>query len=533
MQRYLDLVQDVYGNALKGATVAVYNAQGALATLYSDNGVTPIANPITTDLTGQCAFYAANGTYSITSSSTNFAGRTDSGVVLFDPADPGAVSRLTFDATDPRFAGGADATFTRDSFPAITAALAYVATLGGGEVLLPPGKYKLLTPLVMSVTGVSLAGVASNSFHDGGTTNYPVSLVYAGAPTSSAVVTVTSTGPTTNSMVENASVSNLVIDASALAATCLSVKSIRNSDYTDIYAKNPTTQAYLLSAFVKSGSVEAPDLQGCRFTRCTWRAVDTAAVQNANGFVLTSDGPGTANANVSFNTFELCLGETYSGIGWVLADADNNHFTACRSVRANGTSVVGLSIRGADTNYWYGFSCSGANAIEIRGTASGYFANPTGNVFLNLDDGNGMTVPSYDMSCTAQVHFAKQGWIALRAQRMVLATSAADVATELGNLGTETLRLRNGSGNHVVLTNGTAAQNWSYNIDGSTGNYRLFSATGTNGMQFGNSINGKIGFLGVTPVVRQTIASAATDAATTQTLANSLRTAMLALGLGA
>jgi hypothetical protein len=42
-----------------------------------------------------------------------------------------------------------------------------------------------------------------------------------------------------------------------------------------------------------------------------------------------------------------------------------------------------------------------------------------------------------------------------------------------------------------------------------------------------------IGFLGASAVVRQTISAAASDAATTQALANSLRTAMINLGLGA
>jgi hypothetical protein len=42
-----------------------------------------------------------------------------------------------------------------------------------------------------------------------------------------------------------------------------------------------------------------------------------------------------------------------------------------------------------------------------------------------------------------------------------------------------------------------------------------------------------IGFLGANPVVRQTVPGAATDAATTQTLANSLRTALINLGLAA
>jgi hypothetical protein len=42
-----------------------------------------------------------------------------------------------------------------------------------------------------------------------------------------------------------------------------------------------------------------------------------------------------------------------------------------------------------------------------------------------------------------------------------------------------------------------------------------------------------IGFLGANAVVRQTVSAAATDAATTQTLANSLRTALINLGLAA
>lgn len=41
----------------------------------------------------------------------------------------------------------------------------------------------------------------------------------------------------------------------------------------------------------------------------------------------------------------------------------------------------------------------------------------------------------------------------------------------------------------------------------------------------------KIGFYGATPSAQLTVAAAGTDAATTQTLANSLRTQLIALGL--
>lgn len=55
----------------------------------------------------------------------------------------------------------------------------------------------------------------------------------------------------------------------------------------------------------------------------------------------------------------------------------------------------------------------------------------------------------------------------------------------------------------------------------------------TTGMKIATVSTQKIGFYGKTPIVRPSLAVAATDAATTQTLANSLRSALINLGLGA
>ena len=51
------------------------------------------------------------------------------------------------------------------------------------------------------------------------------------------------------------------------------------------------------------------------------------------------------------------------------------------------------------------------------------------------------------------------------------------------------------------------------------------------GSGLGQSATDKISFYGVTPVVQATLAAAGTDAATTQALANDLRTKLVALGL--
>jgi hypothetical protein len=51
------------------------------------------------------------------------------------------------------------------------------------------------------------------------------------------------------------------------------------------------------------------------------------------------------------------------------------------------------------------------------------------------------------------------------------------------------------------------------------------------GTILGQAATSKVGFYAATPVVRQATAAAGTDAATTQALANALRTALLNYGL--
>lgn len=83
---------------LSGATVTVRNSAGAVASIFSDNGVTPMANPFTTGADGEYGFYAANGTYSIEIAATGYAGETKAGIVLFDPAEAGLASAADFGA---------------------------------------------------------------------------------------------------------------------------------------------------------------------------------------------------------------------------------------------------------------------------------------------------------------------------------------------------------------------------------------------------------------------------------------------------
>lgn len=90
MQKRTANVTDAGGNVIGAATVAVYVfGTTTLATIYSDNGVTPRANPIVAAPSdGSYTYYAANGRYSevIAAPGYTFAGAQTSDLVLYDPA---------------------------------------------------------------------------------------------------------------------------------------------------------------------------------------------------------------------------------------------------------------------------------------------------------------------------------------------------------------------------------------------------------------------------------------------------------------
>lgn len=88
MQRYSDVVQDLAGNTLPGATVTVLRSDGSTPTIYAGNGTLPYAtNVLTTGVDGKYSFYAPNGVYSITVAATGYVTDTRAGTVLFDPTD--------------------------------------------------------------------------------------------------------------------------------------------------------------------------------------------------------------------------------------------------------------------------------------------------------------------------------------------------------------------------------------------------------------------------------------------------------------
>ena len=66
MEKFQDVIIDPAGNALPGVSVTVKHfSTGTVATLYSDNALTPLPNPVVTDPNGHFFFYAEQGRYSL------------------------------------------------------------------------------------------------------------------------------------------------------------------------------------------------------------------------------------------------------------------------------------------------------------------------------------------------------------------------------------------------------------------------------------------------------------------------------------
>ncbi len=66
MQKYFNNVQTTSGIAVNNASITVYTQGGAVATIYSDNGITTQSNPTFTNESGMFSFYAADGRYDLT-----------------------------------------------------------------------------------------------------------------------------------------------------------------------------------------------------------------------------------------------------------------------------------------------------------------------------------------------------------------------------------------------------------------------------------------------------------------------------------
>lgn len=143
MQRYQDVIVQKNGAVVSGVSVSVQvYPGGAPATIYSDDGVTVTANPLTTDANGAFEFYAADGHYQLVVSGSGITPKTISGITLADGSKAGdsALSAAASAADSARSQGLALASQVAAAASAVAAA-ASAALAQAGAIAMDPSSY--------------------------------------------------------------------------------------------------------------------------------------------------------------------------------------------------------------------------------------------------------------------------------------------------------------------------------------------------------------------------------------------------------
>lgn len=191
MQRYFETLIDARGNVRAGLSVLV-KIGGQNATIYSDDGTTVQANPMTSDANGGISFYAANGTYDLSLvAASGSVTALRSQIILFDPLDCEDATPTSSDTVLGVTAAGAVRRFAVDELVPTVSAFRYmtaaqIADVQAGTLLVdvtaaiqaaadtaykvhcPPGRYRFDAGITCA-HGVLFEGLSPRGM--GGPTN--------------------------------------------------------------------------------------------------------------------------------------------------------------------------------------------------------------------------------------------------------------------------------------------------------------------------------------------------------------------------
>lgn len=350
------------------------------------------------------------------------------------------------------------------------------AAVGGGSVYFPLGTYRITSTLVVSSPNTNLIGVGGDSSHDVGVSlgGAATILLWDGAADGVMVSFASPTG-VSDQTCSGGGVKGIAFDAGTpAAATGLSIASWRDGLFVDLMFLEFSVQGILLTA--TTGGGEARDSQRNKFENIRFRQVLNA------GCFVTLDG--TATANASFNIFESCQG-TFVGSAaagaYNLKNCDNNVFIRCGAYMAavGGSGFVchagATESVSARANLLINFSTNGA--IKCNGTEEAAYPS-TNNTFYCLDADNSTPAPTLGTTATAQWSFTNGLHVREIFQVLAAAENLNDARTALNSLG-GSLRLINGSDDHVKLSTPNLSKMWSIAVQGASGNLRIVPLAGS------------------------------------------------------
>lgn len=438
--------------------------------------------------------------------------------VGFKQAGTGAVTRTALDKlrSMPIHAAdfGAVGDGITDDAPAINAALAAANARGGGDVLLEAKTYRILSTIDNKYNRVRLVGVGTTSFADSGVPE-PRTVILAdfvGTAMKLRTPFAAEQGVPVSQTKKNlgGAIVGIEIRGNLKATKALEVNSVAHAEV-DVYATEfvGTTVFEVTCGVTGTDLGSAADVQHCRL-KFRARQIDNAAERGSH--ILTLNG--SVNANVSLNRGPLC--GIYVAAQWANGhllygiSADNNDIVLVGHRVSDGTGKTVYACAPRDP-YNVGFDTNtltyvgGRGEIFAEGTDAPGAKMAIHNRILCRDDGNATPAPTAGAGSVWSETTAYNISSGFAFNKTAFSDSVASANTARTAMGLETIRVRNSSGAHMVLEDGTYA--WVMGF-GPNGDLRFNTATGGR-IDLGNGapviIPGNVGFNGAQPLAKPTI----------------------------
>lgn len=378
--------------------------------------------------------------------------------------------------------------YSVDVTDAMQDAIDYATDIGGADVIFPAGGYRVSSTLFNWLgCGVRLIGWGGDGIHDGGVGNKAATeFAWYGDTAGNPMIISGTAGGFGFTRMMGQGIVNIKLTCNSACAGVL-VTSGCKGEYSRLHVQSPKNYAYKVTTEGDAAlGGDSADSQQNLFDRCTWRNIDDAVTRQAHGFWLTSYNPADvpSDSNTSLNEFRMCGGQNSgavgdAGIAWLLEDCDNNIFYSIYAYHIVPSVTPALEIRGnasTDANLFIKPHMP-TGSIRIKGTASGFYRNPTQCTFEDVDASNGTTYPTIDAGVILSWSEDNGSVTLPRLVKASIADAKADAVAELANMSTSSLRIRNGSSDHVRITDNSNL--WGVNIDGGNGDLRAQRLNGT------------------------------------------------------
>lgn len=565
MEKYVNSALNQIGHPLPGAVVSFEQyPSGTPYTPYSDDGVTPIVGAVTTDLRGFYEVYLDPGQYNIIYSLNNvemrritdisigdselrsdllsstaskgaslvsfesgnsvqdLEGSGGSALVGFLQSGTGAVAR-TMQDKERDFIHvkdfGAVGDGVTDDASAIQKAIDYAASIGGGAVYLDNRVYCVGSDLSITSSGVVLVGRDAGFFN--GAHVPACQIKYTGA-SGGTVLTIASVSGASNRKITGSGIVGIGIDGNSLADFGVVIRSV-NEGFFEFSTTGCVDTHVVINTVAALADARDNQMNDFRYIRVN-------ATGSQNGINIDTD---TLGANTSYNIFETIAIAYENGYAIRVGNSDNNTFQQIWGFRAGGGTGEGMIIGAGDGvnnnsargNLFVRVGISGGG-IRSEGTVSGS-VEAIDNTIIHLDKENGNSDPVIEAGSTLSWGTNRRilpsfGGIA----KLTIADTVSQATTNMDSIGTASLRIFNGSQNHVRLL--TASAEYAIDVDGSN-NMRFRVVSGGNRFQFSNPVKfvSHVGFYNTDPIAKPTVTGSRGGNAA---LASAL-TALASLGL--